>query len=89
MTVYINKLRSWDTSVISKGSLMIKNILAIYIAGVWVYCVYGLIRGGGHLNKSDIYVVIVEWNSVMINLLWVFTMVLEWKKYKITLSSNK
>lgn len=88
VTVYMNKLRSWDCSVMSKWSLIIKNLLAIYITGIWTYCIYGLINGKND-NKSDIYVVILEWNSVLVNLLWVLTMVFEWRKFNICLIKNK
>lgn len=40
-------------------------------------------------NKQDIYVVILEWNSVLINLVWVLTMVMEWKDLDIVLSVPK
>lgn len=76
MTVYMTKLRDWDSSVMSKKSLRVKQILGIYIGLVWIYCVYEIL---GELRfydkKQDIYVVIVEWNSVIINLLWVLTLV--------------
>lgn len=39
-------------------------------------------------NKQDIYVVIVEWNSVIINLLWILSFVCEWKKFIICLSTK-
>ena len=88
VTVYMNKLRSWDCSVMSRCSLIMKNILAIYISGIWGWCIWGMINGKDG-NKSDIYVVILEWNSVMVNLVWVLTMVMEWKKFTICLSAQK
>lgn len=76
MTVYIRKLRNWDTSVLSRSSMTMKLLLAIYITAIWIWCIYGLITTSSN-KKSDKYVVILEWNSVMINLLWVFTMVFQ------------
>ncbi len=36
-------------------------------------------------GKGDKYVVIVEWNTVAIGLLWVFTWYLEWDDYYLCL----
>ena len=44
VTVYMNKLRSWDCSVMSRCSLIMKNILAIYISGIWGWCIWGMIN---------------------------------------------
>lgn len=66
-----------------------KQILAIYIALVWGWCLYEIIQEGSGVGKQDIYVVIVEWNSVLINLFWVFTLVFEWKHFKLCLTSKK
>lgn len=74
MSIYMYKLRHWDTSVMSKCSLSIKVILAVYIALIWIWCIYGAITSGLE-RGSDEYVVILEWNSVMINLFWVLSMV--------------
>lgn len=88
MTVYMTRLRSWDTSVMSKTSLRLKQLLGFYVTGVWVYCLYNIIQEN-HKNKQDIYVVIVEWNSVIINLFWVLTLVLEWKHLGLSLVKIK
>ena len=65
----------------SPCSLLIKKMLAIYISGVWLYCVYGIITDSMDIERnSDKYIVIVEWNSVLINLLWVLSFVFEWKE---------
>lgn len=56
-------------------------MLAIYVSGVWLYCIYGLITDSVDIEgKSDKYIVIIEWNSVLINLLWVLSFVFEWKE---------
>lgn len=40
LSVYMDRLRHWDTSVMSKFSLTLKLILAIYVATVWIWCIY-------------------------------------------------
>ena len=90
MTVYMTKLRNWDSSVMSKLSLRLKQILGFYITGVWAYCLYYISQeSSGSANKQDIYIVIVEWNSVIINLFWVLTLVMEWKSFNICLVKKK
>jgi hypothetical protein len=58
MTVFMTKLRAWDTSVMSKISLRMKQILSIYVGGVWAWCLYHVLQEPSK-NKQDIYVVIV------------------------------
>ena len=87
ITVYLSKLRAWDTSVLSRPSLLLKQVLALYIAGIWIWCIYGLLTEAE--NKDDIYVVILEWNSVSINLLWLLTFAYEWKNFDLTLVNTK
>lgn len=36
-------------------------------------------------NEQDIYTVIVEWNSVLVNLLWILSMVMEWREMRLVL----
>lgn len=45
----MNRLRHWDTSVMSKLSLTLKLILAVYVAAVWIWCFYG---AATHSNGS-------------------------------------
>jgi hypothetical protein len=40
ITIYLNAIRNWDTTVLSARSLLIKNIVALYISAVWLYCLY-------------------------------------------------
>ena len=42
MTIYLTKMRKWDVSVISRASLTIKQILAAYIALVWIWCLINI-----------------------------------------------
>lgn len=90
MTVYMTKMRQWDTSTIGRSSLIIKQILSIYILALWAWCLYNIyMEQGSQPNKQDIYVVIIEWNSVLINLFWIFSLVFEWKHFKLSLVGKK
>ena len=51
MTVYMTKLRKWDTTTLSRTSLTLKQVLAGYVALVWIWCVINLIGEGFHQNK--------------------------------------
>jgi len=44
MTLFIHHLRQWDTTVISPKSMLLKNLLAIYISIIWVYCIIYMIK---------------------------------------------
>jgi hypothetical protein len=81
ITAFMSRLRHWDTTVMTKRSLLLKKLLAGYVLGVWIYCIYGLLTTPNeNQKKSDQFVVIVEWNSVLINLLWVLSFVMEWQE---------
>jgi phage shock protein PspC (stress-responsive transcriptional regulator) len=81
ITFFISAVRHWDTTIVTQRSMFIKKLLAGYVLGVWAYCIYGLITTPDlDQKKSDQFVVIVEWNSVLVNLLWVLTFVMEWKE---------
>lgn len=84
----MTKMREWDTSVMGLCSLRIKQVLSLYIGALWAWCLYHILNESSS-NKQDIYVVIVEWNSVMINLVWVLSMVMEWNHFKLCLHKNK
>lgn len=57
-TVYLTKLHNWDASTLSKNSLIVKQLLAGYVALVWIYCVYNILLNSIE-NKEDTYAVIV------------------------------
>lgn len=82
VTTFISSVRQWDSSIMTRKSMLLKKLLAFYVSAVWVYCIYGLITTSDEIEqkKSDMYVVIVEWNSVLVNLLWVLSFVFEWKE---------
>jgi hypothetical protein len=41
LTLYLYRLRQWNSSVISLKSLQLKMAAAFYVTGVWIYCLYG------------------------------------------------
>lgn len=41
LTLYLYRLRQWNSSVMSLRSLQLKMALAFYVTGVWIYCLYG------------------------------------------------
>ena len=43
LTIYMGRMRSWNTSVMSRCSLILKQLLAGYISAVWIWCIYGLV----------------------------------------------
>lgn len=84
LTFYYSELRRLDSSTISSSSLALKKALSFYNAGVWVYCLYMLMTESSE-NHSDIYVAIVEWNSLVTNLLWLLSSVIDWRRIEIAL----
>jgi len=40
MTVVMTKMRAWDTTVMSKTSLRVKQLLSLYITALWAWCLY-------------------------------------------------
>ena len=89
MTLYLTQLRDYDWRTISKTSLRAKQILAVYLIVLWVYCIGMIIIVSlvdeGWAGKTDKYVNIVEWNTVTIGLLWVLTFYWEWKQMNLVL----
>lgn len=41
-TRYLTKLREWDTSVMCRASLTLKQLFALYIVLVWTVCIVGI-----------------------------------------------
>jgi hypothetical protein len=52
ITTFLRELREYDSSVLTRRSMVIKNLLAIYILGVWLYCIYGLIMPEEDLTEE-------------------------------------
>ena len=42
LTVFLTKLRNWDTSIMPLKSLRLKQAIAVYIGLIWVYGLYKL-----------------------------------------------
>ena len=64
----------------------------VYLIVTWVYCIAGLILTSSEEDlevegKGDKYVVIVEWNTVAVGLVWVLSWVIEWRHYGLALKS--
>lgn len=59
VSIYLTKLRSYDTRTMGYWSLKSKQILATYVGFVWVYCIYGLATASSLEGKGDKFVVIV------------------------------
>lgn len=78
LSLATHKMRQWDTSFMNRTSYLIKMILAGYLLGVWIYCVIGLIFEA-FSNDDDMYIVIVEWNSVYVSLIWVLSFVVDFR----------
>jgi len=91
ITLYLTNLREYDTQAIGLRSLRIKQILTAYLLAVWAYCIVMLILASSEEGFEDFeeignkYVVIVEWNTVTIGLLWVLTWYFEWHNYYLCL----
>lgn len=83
LTFLMGEMRSWDASFITPWSWFWKKLTCGYLSAVWLYCLVGVITEP-HSNKQDKYIVILEWNEVFVNLLWVLTFVSEWKKVYLT-----
>ncbi len=61
ITIFISAVRKWDTTIVSSKSLLLKKLLAFYVLGVWIYCIYGLLATPDEMyeKKKDRFVVIV------------------------------
>lgn len=80
ITLYLYRLKQWDASVITQGSLLLKMVLAVYVTAVWIYCLFHSVKE----NKTD-YTVVLEWNAYLINLFWILSFAAEWKQIKVCL----
>ena len=65
-------------------------VLAIYVAIVWVGTLIGLILNpSGRNDDENVYIVILEWNSVYVCLFWIMSYYPEWSTIRITLTEEK
>jgi len=83
LTLYLYRLREWNTNVISARSMWFKIFLAVYITIVWVYCLSRSLSSEDE-NKTD-FTVVVEWNAYLIDIMWVLSYAEEWKQIKLCL----
>ena len=83
-TFYLYRLRQWNASVISGGSLQLKMLLAVYITVTWFYCLYKNLAGESFLGKTD-FTVVLEWNAYIIDLFWILSYLPEWKQLQLCL----
>lgn len=70
ITLYLYRLRQWDSRVISQSSMLLKIALAVYISLIWSYCLYHILTK--QQNSTD-FTVVLEWNAYLINLLWILS----------------
>ena len=89
-SLVVRDLYHWDSTVISRKSYLIKMVLAIYVAIVWVGTLIGLILNpSGRNDDENVYIVILEWNSVYVCLFWIMSYYPEWSTIRITLTEEK
>jgi len=84
MTLYLYRLRQWNSSVVSQLSFFLKAVLAIEITVVWIYCLYGALSG----SKKVDFTVLVEWNSFFLDLAWLLSFAPEWGEIRLSLVSK-
>ena len=86
LTIYITSklwvMKKWDASIISRESWFLKRLTCFYLIAVWIYCIYGFLTPQKIPNHD--FIVIVEWNTVTVNLLWLLSFRREWKKVYLT-----
>jgi hypothetical protein len=75
----MRELHNWDTTALSKTSILAKILVTGYITGVALYCGVGALMEGDAANDDDIYLVIIEWNLTIGGLVWLLTFTLDWK----------
>ena len=86
-TIVVRDLYLWDASVLSRKSYLLKMVLAIYVAVVWVGSLIGLVLNpSGTNDDSNVYIVILEWNTVYVCLGWILSYYPEWSNIRITLT---
>jgi hypothetical protein len=92
ITVFLTDLHEYDTRAIGLGSLRLKQLLTVILLAVWAYCLVMLIAVSEEeelQGKGDKYVVIVEWFTVTVGLLWVLSWYFEWEHFYLCLTPPK
>lgn len=73
-TLVLRDMYLWDSTVITQKSYLIKVVLAVYVAIVWVFSLVGLILHPDPSNDDENpYIVILEWNSVYVCIFWILS----------------
>lgn len=88
ITLLLGSMRRWDSSFMTPWGWFWKKLTAGYLTAVWIYCLIGVITEP-HTNKEDKYVVILEWNEVFVNLLWVLAFTSDFKNVYLTTNGRK
>lgn len=89
VTIVLREMKSWCSSVISDRSRLIKTSILIYLIGVLVYCIIGLLlKKEEDLSHDDKYVVIIEWNLALGGLTWLFFFIMDWGNVSLTLQGS-
>lgn len=81
LTSVLGKMRHWDASIIEPRSWFLKRLTCYWNVGVALYCLVQIILDS---KKGDDMVVVIEWNLVLVNLVWVLSFQQEWKKVYLT-----
>lgn len=76
MTCLLRNMRNWDPTIMTCESWFLKRLTCYWVITVAIYCLVELALDG---SKGDDMVVIIEWNLVIVNLLWLLSFRSEWK----------
>jgi hypothetical protein len=86
LTNILRKMKNWDASIMTCESWFLKRLTCYWNILVVIYC---LIQIALDSSKGNDMIVVIEWNLVIINLLWVLSFRSEWKKVYLTLEGIK
>jgi hypothetical protein len=87
-TLVLRDMHKWDSTVLTPSSYVMKSILMIYVAMIWIYCLYGVItHPDGFGDDENVYIVILEYNSVYVCLFWIFSFRADWKDIHLTFTT--
>lgn len=87
-TLVLREMHKWDCTVLSRESMVIKSLLALYLILLVVYCVVGVVLESGEENDDDKYLVIIEWNLVYVCLVWLLSFRRDWDNLELTLKAG-
>ena len=87
ITVTVRDIFKWDPSSVSPSSVTQKTAVCLILTLVVIYSVIGLIIDQIK-NDDNKWVVIVEWNLVILGLGWMLTFAGDWKRVFVTLKGD-